>query len=79
MTLENALCAGWEWYYCDDPSIPENCTSCGNGIVDPGEQCDLGEKNGDGNSGCDLFCTFTTYCGDGIVQDCEVCDDGNLV
>lgn len=45
MTLENALCAGWEWYYCDDPSIPENCTSCGNGIIDPGEQCDLGEKN----------------------------------
>lgn len=32
-------------------------SSCGNGVVDPGEQCDLGLFNGLSNSGCSATCT----------------------
>lgn len=49
---------------------------CGNGVVDPGEECDGGnEVNGDG---CDANCTVTR-CGNGIVAAGEQCDDGNSV
>lgn len=44
------------------------CWVCGNGRIDPGEQCD-------GGSGCSATCQRT--CGDGIVQYTEGCDDGN--
>jgi cysteine-rich repeat protein len=49
---------------------------CGNGVVDPGEECDDGnEVNGDG---CDANCTVTR-CGNGIVTASEQCDDGNQI
>jgi cysteine-rich repeat protein len=49
-------------------------TSCGIGTIDPGEQCDDGNRiDGDG---CDSNCTFTT-CGNGVVTAGEQCDDGN--
>jgi len=49
---------------------------CGDGAVDPGEECDDGNLvDGDG---CDSNCK-TTGCGNGIVTSGEVCDDGNLV
>jgi uncharacterized repeat protein (TIGR01451 family) len=49
---------------------------CGNGTLDPGEQCDDGNLvDGDG---CDSNCTLTA-CGNGIVTSGEVCDDGNLI
>lgn len=62
----------------DRSSVPDGapgptCT-CGNGIVDGGEECD------DGNlvhrDRCTNYCEATT-CGDGVVDPGEVCDDGN--
>ncbi|MEE2834951.1 MAG: DUF4215 domain-containing protein [Myxococcota bacterium] len=47
---------------------------CGDGTVDPGEQCDDGNLlDGDG---CSVDCLEAT-CGDGVVQDGEECDDRN--
>ncbi len=49
-------------------------TICGDGILDPGEQCDDGNVvDGDG---CDSNCT-PTGCGNGIRTAGEDCDDGN--
>jgi cysteine-rich repeat protein len=48
--------------------------SCGNGNLDPGEQCDDG--NCVDNDACTNTCT-TPICGDKIVQAGEDCDDGN--
>ena len=50
--------------------------SCGNDVVDPGEECDDG--NGGSGDGCDATC-HVEYCGDGVVNDNgqEQCDDGN--
>ena len=63
---------------------------CGNGMVDPGEQCDDGNRmSGDGCSalcqiectewcGCGLnTCIISTVCGDGVLSPNEGCDDGN--
>lgn len=53
-------------------------TKCGDGIVQPGEQCDDGINDGS-YGGCDPNCTLAGYCGDGIVQwdSGEQCDSGN--
>jgi len=51
-------------------------TACGNGVLDPGEQCDDG--NAVDGDGCDANCTATA-CGNGIVTAGEQCDDGNAV
>ena len=32
--------------------------SCGNGVIEPGEQCDDGSQNGMAGDGCKLNCTF---------------------
>ena len=71
------------------PVVPDLPTStCGNGQVDPGEDCD------DGNTiygdGCSALCQVESYwipgcpdggclhvCGDATVNPGEVCDDGN--
>jgi cysteine-rich repeat protein len=47
---------------------------CGDGIVDPGEECDDGNDIDDDE--CTNACTLPA-CGDGIVQAGEECDDGN--
>jgi cysteine-rich repeat protein len=44
-------------------------TQCGNGIVEPGEQCDFGIDNGVG-TGCEQTCMYSC-------QDSTTCDDGN--
>ncbi len=49
---------------------------CGNGMLDPGEECDDGNQiPGDG---CDPNCTLSG-CGNGVVSAGEECDDGNTV
>jgi cysteine-rich repeat protein len=48
---------------------------CGDGVVDPGEECDDG--NADPTDGCLPSCKLA-QCGDGIVRSgVEQCDDGN--
>jgi len=50
--------------------------TCGDGVVDPGEQCDLGPANSESGQ-CTPVCTIAT-CGDGFVYpEYEECDDGN--
>jgi cysteine-rich repeat protein len=49
--------------------------TCGDGVTNPGEQCDDGGVvDGDG---CDSNCTFTA-CGNGVRTAGEQCDDGNV-
>jgi cysteine-rich repeat protein len=45
---------------------------CGNGVIEPPEQCD-------GGPGCAADCTLIPVCGDGTVSGTEICDDGNVV
>ena len=50
---------------------------CGNGIVEPGEECELPNTNT-----CDANCQNVEageFCGDGIRQSTEQCDDGNIL
>ena len=49
---------------------------CGDGIVDPGEECD--DANMVSGDGCDADCT-TTRCGNGVLTAGEDCDDGNAL
>ena len=51
--------------------------SCGDGKLDPGEECDLGVMNGAGQA-CKGDCT-DNVCGDGDKGPGEGCEDGNLV
>ncbi|MCA9607810.1 MAG: DUF4215 domain-containing protein [Myxococcales bacterium] len=77
--------AGFTWVFFEDaahvhasissPSLAV-CVGCGNGLLDPGEECDDGNlASGDG---CDSNCR-TEICGDGVLTAAEECDDGNLV
>jgi fibro-slime domain-containing protein len=50
---------------------------CGDGVVDPGEQCDNGaSKNTGGYGACNPDCTLGPRCGDGVKNGSEQCDDG---
>lgn len=49
---------------------------CGNGVKDPGEQCDDG--NATDTDGCTIACKLPR-CGDGAKQRDEQCDDGNAI
>jgi cysteine-rich repeat protein len=45
---------------------------CGNGVVEPGEECD------DGGPGCSATCQLTVGCGNGVLDPGEECDDDGL-
>lgn len=47
---------------------------CGDGEVDPGEECD--DANAESGDGCDTNCS-RTRCGNGVRSGDEQCDDGN--
>jgi len=50
------------------------CTSCGNGVVEAGEQCDAGAGNSDtAIDGCRNNCALA-HCGDAVVDSGEACD-----
>lgn len=56
----------------DSPPIPENC---GDGLLDPDEECDDGNEKDD--DACRVNCKLAS-CGDGVVRPLiEECDDGN--
>ncbi len=52
---------------------------CGDGLVDPGEECDEGENNGADDGMCSEDCTLDidAECGNGQTEQGEECDDGN--
>ncbi len=67
---------------CDDglSCISDVCVAppeatCGDGILQTGEECDNGALNGD-DAACKANCTIA-FCGDGLVGPGEACDDGN--
>lgn len=66
--------AGYE--DCEGPApCGDDCrTTCGNGRVDPGEDCDDGNR-ADGDA-CPANCQIV-ICGDGEVEGDEECEDGN--
>lgn len=50
---------------------------CGNGVRDPGEECDNGSANSDTvPDACRTDCV-RAHCGDGVIDSRETCDDGN--
>lgn len=53
---DGTMCPGGPHDYCK----MGHCTMpmCGNGVVEPGEQCDDGGLNGTKNDGCTTMCTF---------------------
>jgi len=56
-----------------DAQVPDaQMFDCGNGVVEPGEQCDDGNRlNGDG---CSLQCEWEGSCGNGVQEPPEECD-----
>ncbi|HEX5038199.1 MAG TPA: DUF4215 domain-containing protein [bacterium] len=76
-TIGSGACAPRSGDGCDSTCILE---SCGNSVVDAGEQCDDG--NLDNFDACNNAC-LNTFCGDAITNDgadlagAEACDDGN--
>jgi cysteine-rich repeat protein len=69
---------------CDDGNTTDgdgcqgNCAlpSCGDGIVDMGEECDDADVS---NADACLTTCLASSCGDGFIQEgVETCDDGNL-
>ncbi len=70
-----------------DPALPAGTlcsftcrlqSACGNGVVESGELCDLGNGNSQlPNATCRADCSLAR-CGDGVVDSSEGCDDGNL-
>jgi len=57
-------------------SLTLNCGVCGDGTVDPGEECDDG--NTASGDGCSATCALES-CGNGTTDQGEGCDDGNTV
>ena len=58
-----------------DPTTTDDPPTCGDGQVDPGEECDWGMGNSE-EAGCTPDCELAK-CGDGLVQlGVEECDDG---
>lgn len=59
---------------CGSETVPPEPPRCGDGRVDPDEECDAGLANDDVGD-CKRDCT-AQRCGDGFVGEVEACDDG---
>ncbi len=57
------------------PTSTGPAPSCGDGVIDPGEQCDNGAANAV-DAVCKPDCVAGS-CGDGVLGPGEACDDGN--
>ncbi|PCC73515.1 Myxococcus cysteine-rich repeat-containing protein [Nannocystis exedens] len=59
----------------DDHDPDTGAGACGDGVIDPGEECDLGLANAD-DGACTSACLLAA-CGDGLIRvGVEQCDDG---
>lgn len=66
-------------YGCDPRTCRYRSYTCGNGMIELGEECDEGQGNGDAPaSSCRRDCT-RARCGDKIIGPGETCDDGNTL
>jgi cysteine-rich repeat protein len=71
---DDTLCDNGDGY-CKGSVCVSN--TCGDGIAEPNEECDLGDENGTADSGCTERCTLFV-CGNGVREGNEQCDDANL-
>jgi cysteine-rich repeat protein len=56
-----------------DAQLPDaQMAHCGNGVVEPGEQCD--DHNPFGGDGCSASCQWESVCGDDVQEAPEECD-----
>ena len=66
----------------NDPECTDKCRKpggCGDGLIQPPEQCDDGAASNNGEyGGCAPSCIYAPHCGDGIPNGPEECDDGIL-
>jgi MYXO-CTERM domain-containing protein len=76
----SAICAVEDGWFCVEPAIGGTSTcseTCGDGLIDPAEECDDGPGNSDTEpDACRTDCRLA-YCGDGVLDDGEPCDDGD--
>ncbi|MBT3231116.1 hypothetical protein HN358_05075 [Candidatus Uhrbacteria bacterium] len=69
----NSECSGY------DATLECEVLSCGNGVLEAGEECDDGSLNGSyGFCGADCTNSARTYCGDGELAGGELCDCGSV-
>ncbi len=62
----------------DGETVEAEAGRCGDGTVDPGEECDNGTLNSDTEpNACRMNCR-RAHCGDGVVDGREECDNGGL-
>ena len=64
--------------FCIDGTCVSSDGTCGNEILDEGEECDAGDANSNLGPTCTESCTLPV-CGDGFAQPGEECDDANDV
>lgn len=69
----NSTCSG----FVDDAAAACIVATCGDGVLNAGEECDDGSNNG-AYGFCGQDCTYGTafYCGDGLLAGGESCDCG---
>lgn len=58
---------------CDNGACAPSSATCGDGIVDSGEQCDFGTGNGAG-TGCETSCRFSCAMISGSCEDGDACN-----